>query len=143
MAELQLAFQPSAGERSSDMAQHIRIYIVAMFLHIPIPNAIVWIDGVVMASSGLNVVAHLVNLSHFFFLDFLSFLDFFLSSFSASSAAFFFLRPRPQLPNRLSRFPRAPGRWAMGFSGRPRAARQRSLTPHPLTSGLRASRAAA
>ena len=39
------------------MAQHIRIYIGAMFLHIPIPNATVWIDGVVMASSFLNVVA--------------------------------------------------------------------------------------
>ena len=39
------------------MAQHIRIYIVAVFLDIPIPNAIVWIDGIVMASSGLNVVA--------------------------------------------------------------------------------------
>ena len=39
------------------MAQHIRIYIVAMFLDIPIPNAIVWIDGIVMASSSLNFVA--------------------------------------------------------------------------------------
>jgi hypothetical protein len=30
---------------------------VAMFLHIPIPNAIVWMNGVVVASLFFNVVA--------------------------------------------------------------------------------------